>query len=245
LSVPERLPSCRIHFACCHWKRIEISIVDSTPQSKLRTDSPRAPSTRSLTTTRAGSFKARPCSSRPIPRGLHPALLEPCCEITTAIRATDFCYRTDTDEYPRCVRLPAATTSLRPWCIDQSSDWPSRMNRAFHDARLASTPPSHSPWCVVFTAAIRTETSLTLLSPHGSARVGFRRRASGSAKITTCSAPRERWQSARDPKRLPSIEPTLRCTSRCLSDGHAMVAGFATWIRVRLPVRGRLVESRR
>jgi hypothetical protein len=46
-----------------------------------------------------------------------------------------------TDEYPRRVRLTAASTSLRPFCIDQSSDWPSRMNRAFHDARPASTSP--------------------------------------------------------------------------------------------------------
>jgi len=175
LSVPERLPSCRIFTSRVatgrEESRFRLWIRPRNPNS--RTDSPRAPSTRSLTTIGAGSFEARPCSSWPIPRGLHPALLEPCCEITIAIRATDFCYRTDTDEYPRCVRLPAATTSLRPWCIDQSSDWPSRMNRAFHDARLASTPPARSPWCVVFTAAIRTETSLTLLSPHGSARVGF------------------------------------------------------------------------
>jgi len=117
----------------------EISIVDSTPQSKL----PNRFAKSSLhpiavMAMRVGSFEARACSKRSIPRGLHPALLESLAS-TITIRATDFCYRTVTDEYPRCVRLPAASTSLRPWCIDQSSDWPSRMNRAFHDARLAST----------------------------------------------------------------------------------------------------------
>lgn len=36
-------------------------------------------------------------------------------------------------------------------CIDQSSDGSSRMNRAFHDARLASTPSFASSWGVFFT----------------------------------------------------------------------------------------------
>jgi hypothetical protein len=112
LSVPERLPSCRISSSCCHREGIEISIVDSTPQSKLSNRFTKSSLHAIVSTMHAGSFEARACPKRPIPRGLHPALLEPCYGITIAIRATDICYRTVTDEYPRCVRLPAAFDEL-------------------------------------------------------------------------------------------------------------------------------------
>jgi hypothetical protein len=55
--------------------RFRLWIRPRNPNS--RTDSPRAPSTRSLSTMRVGSFEARACLERSIPRGLHPAFLEP------------------------------------------------------------------------------------------------------------------------------------------------------------------------
>jgi len=118
------------------------------------------------------------------------------------------------------------------------------MNRAFHDARLASTTLVRSPWALSSPRGVREERpSLTPLSPRRVGSFGATRlRRSGSAKITACSAPRERWQSVRDPRRLPSIEPTLRYTSRCLSEGHAisqvLPPGFAFRPSVRERPRG-------
>jgi len=72
-----------------------------------RTSSLRAPSTWPMPSTDAGSFEARSCPSRPIPRGLQAALLEPNDEDRIAIRTTDFCYQTiltsthDSCCYPR------------------------------------------------------------------------------------------------------------------------------------------------
>jgi hypothetical protein len=153
LSTPERLPSCRIRFFVSPRRRESRFRLWIRPRNPYpRTGSPRDPSTRSSTTIRAGSFEARSPPARPIPRGLHPALLETSLWMTIAIRATDFCYRTVTTSthdafgYPRLsVWLTPGGASIRRLC-----DEPSRMNRAFHDARLASTLPFDLRSGVVF-----------------------------------------------------------------------------------------------
>jgi hypothetical protein len=68
-----------------------------------------------LSTIRAGSFKARPCPKRPIPRGLHPAFLEPFRRSRSRFVRPTSAIEPSYDEYPRCVRLTAASTSL--WLV--------------------------------------------------------------------------------------------------------------------------------
>lgn len=150
------------------------------------------------------------------------------------------------DEYPRCVRLTAASTSL--WLLLHRPI----LRLAFADESRVSRRPTRFddfrslPVGVVFTtwtSRMRTISDAPVASPVGSSGVPVRR--SGSAKITTCSAPREKWQSVRDPRRLPSIEPTLRCTFQCLSEGHAISQVLPPGFAYRSSFRERLHGSDR
>lgn len=131
-----------------------------------RTDSPRAPSTRSLSTIRAGSLEARPCLEWSIPRGLHPAFLEPFRRSRSRFVRPTSAIEPTCDEHPRCVWLTAASTSL--WLALHRPI----LRRVFADESRVSRRPTRfddlvrSSWGVVFTTWTRKKTSLTPLSPR-------------------------------------------------------------------------------
>jgi len=140
-------------------------------------------------------------------------------EITTAIRATDVCYRTVTDEHPRCVRLPAASRAcahvhrsiLRLIFADESRVFttPDPLRRPQLTQRWTFARWQRSSYVLSSIRGDEGETSLTLLSPHLLRSPRFpESECSGSAKTTMCFAPREKVQRVCDPKRLPSIKPS-------------------------------------
>ena len=172
-----------------------------------------------------------------IPRGLHPAFLEPLRVHDRDSRDRLLLSNRPHDEYPRCVRLTAASTRrsendlvlhrpiLRLAFADESrvSRRPTRFDDFLRSPWALSSPRGHS----------EEKPPLTPLSPH---LIWIVRSPDDDLlarpKITTCSAPRERWQSVCD-RRAPSLDRTNAPLHLSVPERRPRdLAGFAAWIRV-------------